>query len=171
MGAKPGQSLHPRGSQAKLERRGVVRRGQDCHWLRRRGESRPPSRDVRVGSRRVLRGHNSFLQTGNTVKHKTQTKKERERERERRGKESRGRESRERQGGKDRCNYRRLPSTSCLHRSHPIPSFSAAPAQCKSREGLKPRPGLFCLALPPLPCCWKRQQQSLEFISQVRVRD
>lgn len=80
MGAQPGQSLHPRGSQAKLERRGAVRRGQDCHWLRRRRESRPPSRDVRVGSGRVLRGHSSFLQTGNTVKHKTQTKKERERE-------------------------------------------------------------------------------------------
>lgn len=161
MGAKPGQSLHPRGSQAKLERWGAVRRGQDCHWLRRRGESRPPSRDVQVGSRRVLRGHNSFLQTGNTVKHKTQTKKERERQRAE-GERERGRgESRERQGGKDRSNYRHLPSTSCPHRSYPIPSFSAAPSRCQSREGLKTRPGLFCLALPPLPCCWKRQQQSL----------
>lgn len=92
MGAKPGQSLHPRGSQAKLERRGAVRRGQDCHWLWRRGESRPPSRDVRVGSRRVLRGHNSFLQTGNTVKHKTQTKKERERKKAGGKRAERGRE-------------------------------------------------------------------------------
>lgn len=58
-----------------------MRRGQGWRWPRRRGESRPPSRDVQVGSRRVLRGHNSFLQTGNAVKHKTQTKKERERKR------------------------------------------------------------------------------------------
>lgn len=158
MGAKPGQSLRPRGSQAKLERCGAERRGQDCCWLRRRGESRPPSRDVRVGSRRVLRGHNSFLQTGNTVKHKTQTKKEREREQ--REKESKGGGSRERQGGKDSCSYRHLPSTSCPHRSLPVSHFSAAPPRCQSRKGFKTRPGLFCVALPPLPCCWKREQQS-----------
>lgn len=111
-----------------------MRRGQGCHWLRRRRESRPPSRDVRVGSRRVLQGHNSFLQTGNTVKHKTQTKKRRERE-------SRGRKAgggrAERQGGTDRCNYRHLPATSCPHQSHPIPSFSPAPSRCKSNEVLK----------------------------------
>lgn len=109
IGAKPGQSLHPRGSQAKLERRGAVRRGQDCHWPRRRGESRPPSRDVRVGSRRVLRGHNSFLQTGHTVKHKTQTKKERERER------------REKESGRERAERGREEETDATTDTFPPP--------------------------------------------------
>lgn len=67
-------------------------RGQGWHWLWRRGESRPPSRDVQVGSRRVLRGHNSFLQTGNTVKHKTDEKGKRERAEGERKRAKRGRE-------------------------------------------------------------------------------
>lgn len=166
MGANPGQCLHPRGSQAELERWGAVRRGQDCPWLWRRGESRPPSRDVRVGSRRVLRGHNSFLHTGNTVKHKTQTRKEREKAEG----ERQGRKSRERQGGEDRCNYRHLPSTSSPHRSHPIPPFSAAPSQCQRREGLKQ--GLGCFVWLCLLCLAAgKEQQSLEFLKWVYMRD
>lgn len=123
-------------------------RGQGWHWLRRSGESRPPSRDVRVGSRRVLRGHNSFLQTGNTVKHKTQTKKERERER-------RGREREQKEAGRKR-QMQLQPLSLHLLACHPSPPFSAVPSWYESRERLKTGPELFCLALPPLPCCWKR---------------
>lgn len=39
---------------------------------------------------------------------------------------------------------------------HPSPPFSAVPSWYESRERLKPGSELFCLALPPLPRCWKR---------------
>lgn len=72
---------------------------EERRWLWRRVESQPPSRDVLVGSGRVLRGHTSFLHTGNTVKHKTQNEKgkkeksNRERKEEKEGKRQTQRQS------------------------------------------------------------------------------
>lgn len=95
------------------------------------GQSRAPSRDVRAGSRRVVPGQNSFLHTGNTVKHKTQTKQERERERERE-KEGEERRGEQREAGRKRQMQLQTPSfLPCgPRRPHPIPSFPAAPSQC-----------------------------------------
>lgn len=84
------------------------------------GQSRAPSRDVRAGSRRVVPGQNSFLHTGNTVKHKTQTKQERERERERGRREER-RAERGREEKTDATTDTFLPSLrSTSASSHPL---------------------------------------------------
>lgn len=86
------------------------------------GQSRAPSRDVRAGSRRVVPGQNSFLHTGNTVKHKTQTKQERERERGReRGRREERRAERGREEKTDATTDTFLPSLlSTPASSHPL---------------------------------------------------